>query len=98
MRFLHKMPQTPNHKPAQPYRSVAAYVRSMLRDPDMKATGYSEEMEIIAKKLDEADDVFFSLGEMMTIWRSSGLLDKHPEFVGAFERAQTAYRTARGEI
>lgn len=89
------MPVQPTQNPAQPFRSVAAYVRSMARDPDQAS--YAEELEIIAKKFDEADDVFFSLGEMMIACRTMGTLEAHPEFMKSFERARSAYATARGE-
>ena len=88
-------PVAPMQNPARPFRNVAAYVRSMSRDPD-QAT-YAEELEIIAKKLDEADDVFFSLGEMMIACRTMGTLEAHPQFMKAFDRARSAYSAARGE-
>jgi hypothetical protein len=87
--------QEPMQNPAQPFRNLASWARCLEREPELK--DYHVEMSIMAKKLDHAHEVFFSLGEMMTIWRSSGLLETHPEFLGAYERAQLAYRTARGE-
>lgn len=89
------MPVQPMQNPAQPFRSVAAYVRSMARDPAQASN--AEELEIIAKKFDEADDVFFSLGEMMIACRNMGTLETHPESLKAFERARAAYAAARGE-
>ena len=84
-----------SQNPSEPFRNLALWARALQQEPALK--DYQLELGIMAKKLSDAHDVFFSLGEMMTIWRSARMLDRHPEYLGAFERAQTAYRAARGE-